>query len=588
MTIRKSLLALLSIIISVVVITNLIIYKYTSDILLKKTLTFETVNMNRTQDLLKSYFAKVNKMMDSMVYNSTIQNFLIEQDQYNRNLQVSKLRNIILNNINMENTIKDIALISKKDFSYTIGSLGSNTQQIIDTYSKHFTTLPYKLALFTSGGKDTILIFKPVYRYDSNNVNVYVGDYIGVCIFQLDIHDFWNSLNNSEKLGAYSSLLLDNTGTVLVQSTGYQNISNPPFDALFSAHANNLNIITYNKQNYLLVSKEIGASELIAFSIVPVEAITNEFQALTVVTFSIFLFGIIVIIIVYLRFIKEIKVNLSIIMNAMKKASNNNLDVRAVVKAKNPSNEFRIIATGFNTMLEKISKLHSDNLEIKSNLYQREIETKNAQLLALQSQVNPHFLYNTLDCIKSIGVYYKINDLASIATSLAFMFKYNVKGERIVTVSEELACIRHYIEIQNIRFPGKLEIVYHIEDSILSSLMPKFILQPLIENSYIHGIEPKIGTGQIILSIFNYDDKLCIVVRDDGVGINESDLIILKNTLCCINNNDTQKSCHIGLSNIAKRIKLYYNNQGTINIESDKTEGTLIKITIPLKNDIPY
>ena len=118
---------------------------------------------------------------------------------------------------------------------------------------------------------------------------------------------------------------------------------------------------------------------------------------------------------------------------------------------------------------------------------------KKAELKMLQAQINPHFLYNTLNAIYAIAQIYRVPEISNMAKSLSELYRYNVKFGEVVEIRKELEQIKNYINIQQIRFPGKFNVTYQIDPDVLSQKMLKFLIQPIIENSFFHGLEPKIG-----------------------------------------------------------------------------------------------
>lgn len=572
-------LTLLIIIVVFFMATGLFINIYMSDLLIQKTMSFERANMSRANEILYSYFEKIDRIMNMVVYDLSIQTFLTSDDIYERTMTMSEIRSIAFNFIELEPSIKDLSLISPEGKSCAIGKLGALTQKL---HTQLNMATPPKSSVLSytihkTNDHNTILVFKPIYRYHPKKL--LVDEYIGYCVFELDIQNFWNTLVNTNSVENYMTLLLDQNGTVVVQTNENHSGDYPAVDLLLKAVENNQSIISDQKKNFILASTEIPNTGFIGIIIAPVEQVLQQLNFSTKVIYGLVVLIVLSIVFIYFQFVKNMKKDVDILLGAMEKAAENDMEARAVIN-RNNKNEFKILADGFNLMIQRIQKLHSDNLDIKNNLYKKEIESKDAKIFALQSQLNPHFLYNTLDCMKGMGLYYKIDGIKDIAISLASLLKYNVKSGNFVQVQDELTCVKHFLAIQNIRFPEKVEFVFHIEEAVKTCTIPKFILQPLIENSYIHGIEPKLGKGQIILSIFKDADTLCIVIKDDGVGMDEKECKLIQNTLeSCLADKDNHEC--IGLKNIARRIYLYYNQKGKITLESSREMGTLIKISIP-------
>ncbi|MDR1668622.1 MAG: histidine kinase [Oscillospiraceae bacterium] len=229
---------------------------------------------------------------------------------------------------------------------------------------------------------------------------------------------------------------------------------------------------------------------------------------------------------------------------------------------------------------------HSSLTGLLQFLLQREaaaqIMTKQAEINALQNQINPHFLYNTLETIRGQALCSGETQIAETTKALADIFRYNIsKKGTMIHLTEELANIDSYIKIQRIRFNDKFELVSQIDEDAKEILIPKLLVQPVIENALRHGLEPKSGKGEIILRAFRTEKSLEISVLDDGVGMPPEKLSALNDKLSAqyagtfgtVENN-------IGLENVNERIKLIYGQEYGISVMSAQNAGT--KVTLSL------
>lgn len=245
--------------------------------------------------------------------------------------------------------------------------------------------------------------------------------------------------------------------------------------------------------------------------------------------------------------------------------------VRVDIKRKD---EIGRIAMNFNAMQDELQK----QIETK---YVYQIKLQQMELAMLYSQINPHFLYNTLDSIKAMADYHDVEEIGQMAQSLADMFRYNTKNsDETVTLQEELVQIDAYINIQSIRFEGKIEYQLEIEDDLYNFPMLKMTLQPLVENAVFHGIERKRGKGTIHLKAWKEEDSVYIQVRDDGVGISEKRLeqilASLRQPLYQEEYKLSAASGGIGVQNVYARYTIRYGEQFHFSIESKKGVGTRV------------
>ena len=237
--------------------------------------------------------------------------------------------------------------------------------------------------------------------------------------------------------------------------------------------------------------------------------------------------------------------------------------------------EIGTVVQSLNHMLDARQKM---NQETQRRMYEAEIAKKQLQVLAYRNQINPHFLYNTFECICSMALYYEVDDIAEITMALSKVFRFAVKGENIVSVEEEVSYIREYAKIIDYRFMGKIDVDIEMEDAVKEKRVIKLMLQPLVENAVFHGLEQKLEDGEVNVSIHMHgEDHIMFVVEDNGYGIEPARLVWMRDNL------DSRPTGQkgIGVANIYQRLKLFYGDDVVFQIESRLGEGTRITIIIP-------
>lgn len=225
------------------------------------------------------------------------------------------------------------------------------------------------------------------------------------------------------------------------------------------------------------------------------------------------------------------------------------------------------------------------------------VSKKQAEYLALQNQINPHFLYNTLEGIRSEALIEGVDSIAEMTEALATFFRYTISNvDHLVTLEDELANIENYYYIQQFRFGKKLQlnIQYAFSDEldemdILQYRLPKLTLQPVVENSIYHGIERKIGKGHLIIKISVTDSRLIIKVSDDGLGMEKEKVRELNGKLKSLSLDDVNPGMDrkggIAIQNVNNRIKLLFGEEYGIYVYSQEKAGTDVEITLPLVKD---
>ena len=210
--------------------------------------------------------------------------------------------------------------------------------------------------------------------------------------------------------------------------------------------------------------------------------------------------------------------------------------------------------------------------------YQLELANKSSELKALQAQINPHFLYNCLDTISWLGFSNGNSEITDLAVALGKFLRASIKREDYYTIKQEMEVVDNYLFIQKYRFGDKIEIRHNIPDEVLNFYIPSFIIQPVIENSIVHGLEEQIEKGILWINIQLCDNKyLQFNLTDNGKGMDEEQL-----KLVIQNYSDKNKKSGIGLSNVYRRLNLLYGEACEFHVTSVAGEGTEVTFRIPV------
>ena len=236
--------------------------------------------------------------------------------------------------------------------------------------------------------------------------------------------------------------------------------------------------------------------------------------------------------------------------------------------------EIQILVHRFDRMRDKIANLVED---IKTE----QMKLKDTELKLLQEQINPHFLYNTLDTIVWLAEEGQDRDVVAMTTSLSEFFRTVLSGGRdYITIREEVTHIRSYLSIQQFRYEDILDYEITIDEKLYEYIILKLTLQPLVENALYHGIKNKRGRGKIIINGYEDGADLILEVIDNGIGMDQEELYSLKRKL-------KEKSSHersgFGLINVEERIRMNYGYRYGMEFESEKGKGTKVKVRIPKK-----
>jgi two-component system, sensor histidine kinase YesM len=267
---------------------------------------------------------------------------------------------------------------------------------------------------------------------------------------------------------------------------------------------------------------------------------------------------------------RSISVPLMELNKTMKKAMKGNLSVNIV---DNNKDEIAEVTSEFNNMLGELQTLVQN---VKSEEKQKRI----AQFKALQAQINPHFLSNTLNNVRWLAKMQNAGNIENLITNLIQSIHLSIgKGGELISIREEVEYLNSYIAIEEYRYFDKFKVRFDIQEEVYNLYILKFLLQPILENSLIHGIDPMTGQGVILIKAYIEASYLKISVTDNGVGISSE---VVTKILNGDINTSKPRFNGIGISNLNERIKLYYGDMYSIHIESIPNLYTTIGVTLPI------
>lgn len=234
--------------------------------------------------------------------------------------------------------------------------------------------------------------------------------------------------------------------------------------------------------------------------------------------------------------------------------------------------EVSVLSDSLNTMIDKID-------ELLEQVKKEQVRLRKAEFELLQSQINPHFLYNTLDAIVWLAEAGEQKKVVSMVGSLSDFFRTSLnQGKDIITIKEELQHSRSYLEIQQMRYQDILNYEIHVPEELHRYLIPKITIQPLVENALYHGIKNKRGLGRIVISGRKEEDFLILQIEDNGIGMRKERLDQVKEGMN--QKIPTEKDIY-GLYNVNERIRLNFGEKYGLSIESTYGEGTVVSIILP-------
>lgn len=240
-------------------------------------------------------------------------------------------------------------------------------------------------------------------------------------------------------------------------------------------------------------------------------------------------------------------------------------------------------------LLNEKNYLNHSQLELTA-----EVLKMQAQMSSLQSQINPHFLYNTLESIRSKALLHDAEEVAAMIETLARLLRYNIsRSDKESSIADELENVKNYIQIQNYRFRGKFTLKLELDalgDLPENYMLPTLTLQPIVENAIHHGLEPQIGPGTITIRGFQTEDKVILQIQDDGVGMSPERLAELRDRLFRPDLNQplphagesgARRGAGIALKNVHQRLQLLFGADYGLEIVSAAGVGTQVELCVP-------
>jgi two-component system sensor histidine kinase YesM len=529
----------------------------------------------------------IGRLALSIAYNPTVQEYLIAGGDMERYQLFQKVDKILMNMKEMRSGIKEIIVLG--DNGNYAGYLGGIDSQKEAIGALHNATVPYCPGVFevstTSGFASCLVIGVSVYDLE---VSGFTKKRLGLTAVLVDPNSIGAGIAELSTAHSARFYLLDRNGRTFASnvSTG-----SDVFARIVEDYGKRVpgQYTVQSRQERLTVDvidlDGIGGKMV---SIVDERELLADVATIRLWGMAIFLLALAVLAVPFLLVTNNIVQPLRTLMDFMNRVrSGDPTSLQGRVSLEGNA-EVGVMAGVFNAMLDEIDTLTRRLLTSNSMLYESELLQKRSELAFLRSQINPHFLYNTLESIRSISSLKGVTEVKEMAQSLAQVLRYSIRGIETVTLDEELAIVKSYLRIQLIRFKGRFAVEYDFSKAMLESRVIKMILQPIVENAIYHGLEPKRGKGRLTVAGALIDhDTLDILVKDDGVGMQDRLLEGIRASLCRDvgeQHPEGKQGYGVGVINVHNLLRLTYGNEYGIRIDSSPNVGTEVWIRIPFRN----
>ncbi|HEY5583051.1 MAG TPA: sensor histidine kinase [Ruminiclostridium sp.] len=560
-------------------------FKSSEEIITNKSIAYSNDILSLIELRLQDTVRNLNIISQDLNNDQRIYSALINDDNNNinklNNYEVaSQLNNVFLNVIMTRPEIGSMCIVTnnKRFFNYDNNSIQSNIKSIVlQNYTKikkNASDANGKTVWFFNS-KDGIVQNAYLIRMIFNRDNY---KEIGLLVLQINM-DFLDSvlqglesevMQNTTILSPDNEIILCKNKSALasyekiIKATPYEKNSfvdktNKIFVAYTTLSIPKWRIVTYIPLNQLYMDVEVLRNRIILLCL-------GSILILSAVS-------------IFMSF--DLIKPINQLVKAMKGMNIDNISNSYIEIDR--KDELGFLHKTFNTMAKEIDHL-------VTWIYKEQITRKEAELKALQSQINPHFLFNTLESINWMAQLNNVPEISDIVSDLSTLLEASIgRDDRLITIEEEFMYIDKYIALLKRRFEDKITLSKEVDPQVLYVKIPRLLIQPLIENAVYHGVENSRGKGIITLTANIQDDLIVIEVIDNGNGISAEDLLKLKKGLDM--DNDTyfkslsnKKNKSIGIDNVNRRIKLFYGENYGIEIESKLNIYTKVSVTLPLQN----
>lgn len=526
--------------------------------------------INQVTRSMDSYLRTIMKLSDSLYY-GIVKNADLSDDSINRDIT-------LLYDNNKDN-IENIALLSKQGMlleAVPAARLKSHVdvseedwfkETLEKTENIHFSS-PHVQYIFDSAGKQYRWVISM-----SRAVEITKGPYTDQGVLLIDMR--YDGLEEF-----FDGVTLGNQGYVYLMDGDGEIIYHPMAQLLHSGvrTENNLQAASYRDGNHqevfegqerIVTVKTVGYTGWKVVGVMPVDGMSlNSIKTKLLVVFIVaFILFILSIINSYIS--SKITNPIKELEKSVKKIEEGDLNAEV---PRDGSYEIRHLGESIQNMSRQIRKLMDDIVAEHESKRKSEFDT-------LQSQINPHFLYNTLDIIVWMIENEKQGDAVRAVTALARFFRISLsRGKSIITVADELEHVRNYLMIQHMRYKNKFTYSIEADEEVLELASLKLILQPLVENAIYHGMEFMDGDGEICIRAWRQNSELFLSVEDNGLGMTEEQV---KRLFEDTEHVSSRRGSGIGVKNVNERIRLYFGSGYGLMIESEPDEGTKVTAHLP-------
>lgn len=552
------LLSFLSLTILPLILTSALCFLVAAGIIGRKAEQYTRENVSQLSDNIDNYLSQIELTSLAIAYNPNVQNFLTEVNEGRpcSRAQLYQLEKSMILTYNYS-TMRDISVISRQ------GEMVSVPHPITGQYGylDSLQLQPHTAMWFNDPSQHLLQMVR--YVESSKNYQP-IGT---LCISMYS--GFINELSNNLGFGADGFLTVLDSSSVPVMMTADKNEYLAGREDRFIGDSGDFTDKIHNKTYHYFyrVSPKTGWKTI---GVISLNELFSQIIYLGAILTVCLVFVCVIALLVSRRLASFFSRKIQEVLGAMKLVSNGDFSVQLPVGEA--TNEFTELNLGFNSMVAEINTLID-------TVYKVQILQKESEFKALQAEINPHFLYNTLDTICWQAKLGHNEEIFQTTFSLAALLRASVGNKKLfVTLEEELSYVGDYILIQKARYRDRITAEIEVPQELYRYQIPKLVLQPIVENAYVHGLEMKRGQGLLTITGAISNHVITIRVCDNGIGMTQEQI----DGIFC---QEDSPSRSIGLGNVHRRLKLLYGSCYGIQIRSVFGEGTTVTLTLPTETN---
>ena len=416
---------------------------------------------------------------------------------------------------------------------------------------------------------------EPLMTLGKRIVNINTGQKLGILVLNIKESTLAAIYKKIGSIQDGSYFISDNKGVVISSQEPrdlLQEVTDPVMKKWIVSTDNTSDLTSFENGKTVVVSSDVPGFGWKLISMVPLQSLTADTRKITLL---IAIIGTVCLFFALLgagMLSKLIAKPIMGLTKHMKKVKEGNLDLEFQV---NSEDEIGLLASGFNAMIRRIQ-------ELLNNINFEQKKKREYELALIQAQIKPHFLYNTLDVIYTLSEMGRVRDVQRTTKALADFYRVALsKGRETITIEEEIRNVKDYLSIQRIRYSDVFDFELDIASDIMTGLIPKLTIQPLVENAIYHGLKAKGSFGLLKVSGELANGKIRMKVTDDGIGMSEERLRALQ----FIKASAANYTVGYGLRNVHDRIQLYFGEEYGIRMESELGRGTEVTLCLPFHSE---